>query len=146
MEISSSSFESQRNSASCSVRRRGDVSQRQYSVGCATSPRPPAQYVTTVRGHRLIIYKDYTYCLQHSAASTEKWKCVSRTAKKCKAKIVVDASGNVLRGELSHDHPPPNASAMKMFRRKVAARRKWAAEILAYRSCSGMGGYGGLNP
>ncbi|KAF9413984.1 hypothetical protein HW555_007937 [Spodoptera exigua] len=56
-----------------------------------------AQYVFTHRGHRLIIYQGYTYCIQHAAASTEKWKCVSRTSKNCKAKIVVDATGNVVK-------------------------------------------------
>lgn len=69
--------------------------------------------VLSVKGIRLVLYKNYTYSLHKdkvsktsSCSSIARWRCSTHVNKGCNARIVVHDNSTVLKETGEHTHPP----------------------------------------
>ena len=67
------------------------------------------KYISSKRGKQLILHKEYTFNFTKSTPTknTSYWQCTGQANNKCKAKLILDAHGNIISGQTDHSHPPP---------------------------------------
>ena len=66
-------------------------------------------YINSQQGKQLVLHKEYAFNFtrSNSVAKTTYWQCTRRTTNNCKAKLVLDAHGNIISRNPNHSHPPP---------------------------------------
>lgn len=66
-----------------------------------------ATFVKTPDGKRLVMYNGYTYSRYYANKNGIRYKCSKASSRNCKAAMVLDGAGKILRGNVYHNHSPP---------------------------------------
>ncbi|KAI5646676.1 FLYWCH zinc finger domain-containing protein [Phthorimaea operculella] len=64
-------------------------------------------FITSKKGHRLLVYEHFTYALNCRSKNKTSWTCSSRCSKRCTAQIILTNADELVVVDSAHTHPPP---------------------------------------
>lgn len=68
---------------------------------------PEIHFITSKKGNKLLVFKQYTYAKNFESKYGVSWTCSSLCSKKCQAQVTLSNVGKFQVLEGNHTHPPP---------------------------------------